>query len=116
MGCTGRNSCRYALLTDSSRPLKLYMASPEKVRALRFLGYDSIGLRSTAFSSAKYLRVLDLSECYIPKLPNSIGELKQLRYLNAQGIQDDVIPMCITELLKLNYLNLGGSLITALPE
>lgn len=116
MGCTWRNSCRYALLIDSSRPLKLYVASPEKIRALRFLGYDRIGLRSAAFLSAKYLRVLDLSECYIPKLPNSIGELKQLRYLNAQGIQDDVIPMCITELLKLNYLNLGGSLITALPE
>lgn len=116
MGCTGRNNCRYALLTDSSSPLKLYVASPAKIRALRFLGYGRTGIHGAAFSSAKYLRVLDLSECYTAKLPNSIGELKQLRYLNAQGVQDKVIPRSITQLFKLNYLNLGGSLITELPE
>ncbi|KAF8701623.1 hypothetical protein HU200_033462 [Digitaria exilis] len=101
---------------DSSSPLKLYVASPAKIRALRFLGYGRTGIHGAAFSSAKYLRVLDLSECYIAKLPNSIGELKQLRYLNAQGVQDKVIPRSITQLFKLNYLNLGGSLITELPE
>ncbi|KAJ1275491.1 hypothetical protein BS78_05G139700 [Paspalum vaginatum] len=116
MGSAGGCNCRYALLTDSSSPLKQSVASPAKVRALRFLGYGAIGLHGAAFSSARYLRVLDLSECYIPKLPNCIGGLKQLRYLNAQGVQDQVIPICITRLSRLNYLNLRGSLITALPE
>jgi Leucine-rich repeat (LRR) protein len=115
-GIIGRRSCRYALLTDSSNSLKLCVASPTKIRALRFLGYCGTGLRSIAISSAKYLRVLDLSECYIPKLPNCVGKLKQLRYLNARRVQHKFVPMCMTKLSKLNYLNLRGSLITALPE
>lgn len=116
MGCSGRKSCRYALLTDPSSPLKLHVSSPAKLRALRYLGYGRIELCGAGFSSAKYLHVLDLSECYIPKLPNCIGDLKHLRYLNARGIQEEEIPACITKLCKLIYLNLGGSLITALPE
>lgn len=112
----GTRSCRYALLTDSSNALKLCVESPAKIRALRFVGYPGIPVRDIAISSAKYLRVLDLSECYVPKLPNCIGKLKQLRYLNAQGVQEDeVMPVCVTKLSKLKYLNLHGSLITTLP-
>ncbi|KAF8663567.1 hypothetical protein HU200_055379 [Digitaria exilis] len=88
----------------------------KQLLGMSFLQHSKAGIRGAAFSSAKYLRVLDLRECYIAKLSNSIGELKQLRYLNAQGVQDKVIPRSITQLFKLNYLNLGGSLITELPE
>jgi Leucine-rich repeat (LRR) protein len=49
-------------------------------------------------------------------LPDSNGQLKQLRYLNAPKIQDEFVPECITNLSNLIYLNLHGSNISALPE
>ncbi|KAM0920477.1 hypothetical protein ACQ4PT_007494 [Festuca glaucescens] len=104
----------YALLDDCSKPLGF---ESSKIRALRFMDCDKIELHHAAFSSAKSLRVLDLSECIIHKLPDSIGVLKQLRYLNAPRVQDAIIPNDIITLSKLMYLNLhGSSKILALPE
>ncbi|KAM0860331.1 hypothetical protein ACQ4PT_046637 [Festuca glaucescens] len=104
----------YALFDDCSKPLGL---ESSKIRALRFMDCDKIELHHAAFSSAKSLRVLDLSECIIHKLPDSIGLLKQLRYLNAPRVQDALIPNDISTLSKLLYLNLhGSSKILALPE
>nr|ACS49660.1 NBS-LRR disease resistance protein family-3 [Oryza ridleyi] len=112
-----KSSCRYALLNDCTKPLESYIYSPANIKALRFLNCWKLGLHDDTFSSAKHIRVLDLSECCIQKLPDSIGHLKQLRYLNAPGVQDDRIPDCITKLLKLMYLRLRGSYtILALPE
>ncbi|EEC82414.1 hypothetical protein OsI_26798 [Oryza sativa Indica Group] len=103
-GNTTRRRCRFALLNDCTKPLESFTHSPVKIRALRFLGSDKnvlhgaslsparylrslvcgkTGFHNDLFSSAKYLYVLDLSECLIQKLPDSIGHLKQLRYLNA---------------------------------
>uniref|UniRef100_A0A453HKW9 Disease resistance protein RGA3 n=1 Tax=Aegilops tauschii subsp. strangulata TaxID=200361 RepID=A0A453HKW9_AEGTS len=116
-GSIGGSSCLYAMLTDCSKPLNLSVISPAKIRTLRFLDCGKIVVCGAAFSSAKYLRVLDLSECSIQKLPHSIGRLKYLRYLNAPRMQDQMIPKCITKLSKLNYLNLrGSSKLLALPE
>ncbi|XP_051210631.1 uncharacterized protein [Lolium perenne] len=104
----------YALLDDCSKPLGL---ESSKIRALRFMDCDKIELHHAAFSSAKSLRVLDLSECIIHKLSDSICLLKQLRYLNAPRVQDALIPNDISTLSKLLYLNLhGSSKILALPE
>ncbi|KAM0860311.1 hypothetical protein ACQ4PT_046629 [Festuca glaucescens] len=104
----------YALLDDCSKPLGL---ESSKIRALHFADCDKIKLHDAAFSSAKSLRVLDLSECSIHKLPYSIGVLKQLRYLNAPRVQDAIIPNSITRLSKLMYLSLhGSSRIFSLPE
>ncbi|KAM0860306.1 hypothetical protein ACQ4PT_046627 [Festuca glaucescens] len=114
----GRNTkgswYHYALLDDCTKPLDL---ESSKIRALRFMDCDKTELHRVAFSCAKSLRVLDLSECIIHKLPDSIGVLKQLRYLNAPRVQDAVIPNDISTLSKLMYLNLhGSSKILALPE
>nr|ABA92120.1 Leucine Rich Repeat family protein, expressed [Oryza sativa Japonica Group] len=110
-GDTSGRNCRYALRTEFSKPL-------ETLRALRFMGCSIDNrLHNDSFSSAKYLRLLDLSECSIQRLPDSIGQLKQLRYLNATGVQHETIPDGITKLLKLMYLSLRGSSgIQALPE
>ena len=95
---TRGSSCQYALLTDCSRPLELCLTSPARLVALHFLeGYRS-KLSGAAFAPARSLQVLDLSECFIQVLPDSIGQLKQLRYLNAPRIQDEFVPECITEL------------------
>ncbi|VAH87397.1 unnamed protein product [Triticum turgidum subsp. durum] len=116
-GSVGGNKCRYALLTDCSNPLQFSFTSPANIKALHFRDCSNTQLRGSAFSSAKCLRVLDLSECLIQNLPDCIGQLKQLRFLHAPRIQDKMIPNCITELSELNYLNLRGSeKILALPE
>ncbi|CAL4982297.1 unnamed protein product [Urochloa decumbens] len=116
-GCTRGGSCRYALLTDCSKPLALSLACPDSLCALRFLDCSKIGVRGDAFSSATSLCILDLSECRINHLPDSIGHLKNLKYLNAPGILGKSIPNHITRLLKLNYLSIrGSSEILALPE
>ncbi|KAM0866948.1 hypothetical protein ACQ4PT_042310 [Festuca glaucescens] len=108
-------SCyHYALLDDCSKPLGM---ESSKIRALRFVHCDKIKIHDVLFSSNKSLRVLDLSECSMHKLPDSIGVLKQLRYLNAPRVQDATIPNSITWLSKLMYLSLRGSpAILALPK
>ncbi|KAG0522873.1 hypothetical protein BDA96_07G075300 [Sorghum bicolor] len=109
LGNTDGSSCRYALFDDCSKRMESYTDSPAKIKALRFLDCGKIGLHGDAFSSAKYIRVLDLSDCFIQELPDSVGQLKQLRYLNAPKIQHRMIPNSITKLLKLMYLSLRGS-------
>jgi Leucine-rich repeat (LRR) protein len=114
-GDNAQGSCyHYALLDDCTKPLVLELS---KIRALRFMKCDKITVHDAAFSSANSLRVLDLSECIIHKLPDSIGVLKQLRYLNAPGVQHTTIPDIITKLSKLIYLDIHGSpTIVELPE
>nr|UBY07019.1 NBS-LRR disease resistance protein [Dasypyrum villosum] len=111
-GNTGGGCCHFALLHDCCKPLE-----SSKIRALRFMGCDKSELHDATFSSAKSMRVLDLSKCSMHKFPDSIHVLKQLRYLSAPRIQDGEIPDSITKLSKLIYLNLHGSpKILALPE
>ncbi|CAD6257254.1 unnamed protein product [Miscanthus lutarioriparius] len=115
-GNTLSSSCRYALVTDSSKPLELCLSSCARLTALRFIDCRRTELCGSAFAPANFLRVLDLRECHIQKLPESIGQLQQLSYLKAPEIQDQLIPDCITQLSKLNYLYISGSEISALPE
>ncbi|CAM0948539.1 unnamed protein product [Alopecurus aequalis] len=110
------NICHYASLTDCSKPLQLAVTSPASLKALRFMGCGKLELCGDAYSLAMCLRVLDLSECFIQKLPDTVGQLKQLRFLCAPRIHDQMIPDFITKLSELNYLNLSGSSISALPE
>jgi Leucine-rich repeat (LRR) protein len=113
----GGSNCCYALLPDCSKPLESYVNYPEKIRALRFLGRGETGNCSIEISTAKYLRVLDLAECSLEKLPSSIGQLKLLSYLCAPGIKGRVIPRSFTKLSKLIYLSLReSSTLSALPK
>ncbi|CAL5067360.1 unnamed protein product [Urochloa decumbens] len=105
---TGGSSSCYALLADCRKPLEPCMTFPAKLSALRFLRGSMTELHGAAFEPAESLRVLDLSECEIQKFPDSIGQLKQLRYLKAAGIKDRMVPECITKLTKLQYLNLAN--------
>ncbi|CAO2042019.1 unnamed protein product [Urochloa humidicola] len=114
---TSGTSCCYALLADCSKPLELCMTSPATLSALRFVDCRTTELHGAAFEPAESLQALDLSECSIQKLPDSIGRLKQLRYLNAPRVRDRVVPECITKFSNLRYLSLCGSCaILALPE
>ncbi|KAF8715365.1 hypothetical protein HU200_027001 [Digitaria exilis] len=113
---SGNRYC-YALLSDCSKPLESCMASPAGLSALRFLDCQGTELHGSAFEAAGSLRVLDLSECSIQMLPDSVGRLKQLRYLNAPRIRARMVPECIATLSNLRYLSLRGSCaMLALPE
>ncbi|OEL34805.1 Disease resistance protein RGA2 [Dichanthelium oligosanthes] len=104
---TRGSNCRYVSLADcTTKPLNSFVTYPDKIRALRFLGSVKIGRDAAGFSTAKYMRVLDLGECSIQKLPSSIGQLKLLRYLNAPGIKG--LPESIGELEDLKYLDLSA--------
>ncbi|XP_066161539.1 putative disease resistance protein RGA3 [Oryza sativa Japonica Group] len=114
---SGGISYHYALLSNCFKPLESSTGYLAKIRALCFTNCREFRLSDGAFSSGKSLRVLDLSDCSIQKLPDYIGQLKQLRYLNAPGIQYQTILNCISKLIKLMYLSLRGSYeIVALPE
>uniref|UniRef100_K3YDJ0 Uncharacterized protein n=1 Tax=Setaria italica TaxID=4555 RepID=K3YDJ0_SETIT len=116
-GNDGGSICRYALLHDSSKPLESWTTFPDRLWALHFLNCQWIDVHGAAFELGESLRVLDLSECSIQKLPDSIGLLKRLRYLNAPRIRERMLPECITKLSKLMYLSLRGSCyILELPE
>jgi hypothetical protein len=111
-------NCRYACLTDCSKPLKSSTNSPAKIRALHFA--DEVSNSSCLdFSIAKHVRVLDLSiDCLdTDDLTVSIGELKQLRYLSfSSTCLVQINPRCICILSKLNYLKISSGGLTVLPE
>ncbi|CAN6247458.1 unnamed protein product [Urochloa humidicola] len=116
-GNTEGSSCLYALLTDCRKPLGSCLVSPATLSALHFLDCRWTELHGAAFEPAESLQVLDLSECLIHKLPDSIDQLKQLRYLNAPRIRYHMVPECITKLSNLIYLSFHGSCaLMALPE
>jgi Leucine-rich repeat (LRR) protein len=105
---------QYAVLRDCRMPL--WLTREAQLKALHFLECSGTALRGAAFAPATSLRVLDLSDCCSHKLPDSIGQLKELRYLNAPWTRDLQFPECITKLSHLIFLNLHGSDIEKIPE
>ncbi|OIV99092.1 hypothetical protein TanjilG_32351 [Lupinus angustifolius] len=69
-------------------------------------------------SGSTYLRVLDLSRLGIKHLPNSIGYMKHLRYLNLNGNSElQSLPDSICRLHSLQILKLSGCRkISTLPR
>lgn len=68
-------------------------------------------------SNCKKLKRLDLLKAYdFKKLPESIGELTELEYLNLKLTQVDKLPVSIGNLTKLKYLYASSIPLTSLPE
>ncbi|KAJ4785768.1 Disease resistance protein RGA2 [Rhynchospora pubera] len=59
-----------------------------------------------------YLRVVDVSNCYIMELPYNIGNLRHLKYLNLSQSRLRILPDSVAALLNLKVLNMSrcGSL------
>lgn len=73
------------------------------------LGPSSESFLNALFSGATYLRVLDLSNSGIKYLPNCLGYLKHLRYLDLNGNHDlKYLPDSICRLHFLQTLKLLG--------
>ncbi|CAL0328779.1 unnamed protein product [Lupinus luteus] len=81
-----------------------------------FLGSGSY--LDVLLSGSTYLRVLDLSRLGIKHLPNSIGYMKHLRYLNLNGNSElQSLPDSICRLHSLQTLKLSGCIkISTFPK
>ncbi|KAF8394123.1 hypothetical protein HHK36_020328 [Tetracentron sinense] len=68
------------------------------------------------FSTSRFLRVLDLRDAPMEKLPNEIVNLFHLRYLNLSGTNIKKLPKNIGKLQNLMTLNLEGTNVRELPS
>ena len=99
-------------LEDSSRKLSIFKVKGFKIRTILVasVGGKLGNLTCDALiSNLNYLRTLDLSKLNLCVVPDSIGELKHLRYLDLfenGGIE--FLPNSITKLLNLLILKLSG--------
>lgn len=100
-----KNSYRYAQLTNSDvSQQNLSGILSAQLRVLLFHGCSNKQLRLQ-----KYLCVLDLRDCWLQKLPDSFGQLRQLRYLNLSGSSKLVnLPDSFGNLLNLGHIDLSG--------
>ncbi|XP_020536941.1 disease resistance protein RPM1 isoform X2 [Jatropha curcas] len=71
---------------------------------------------NTLVSKLKLLRVLDLEDATIEKLPDGINILFNLRYLNLKGTRVTELPKNIGKLRNLETLNIKETLIRELPK
>ncbi|XP_042441192.1 putative disease resistance RPP13-like protein 1 [Zingiber officinale] len=97
---------------------KIY--NQEHLRALKLCNESKIdvaGIPKDLFGKLKYLRLLDLSNSGIEKLPDSVGKLVHLRYLGLSETNVEELPESVEDLYNLQTLELNFcSNLSSLPE
>ncbi|ESW17614.1 hypothetical protein PHAVU_007G254200 [Phaseolus vulgaris] len=89
------------------------------LRSLCFpIGMNNQALLNTFLSRCKYLRILELSSYEFESLPDCIGKLKHLRYLNLQVSENlEGLPNSVCKLQNLQTLDLCGCIkLQKLPK
>ncbi|KAF3774246.1 putative late blight resistance protein-like protein [Nymphaea thermarum] len=86
----------------------------ERLRGLMCSEADC--LSTFNFAAFRWLRVLDLRRGKFSKLPESIGDLMLLKYINLSGAQISELPESITRLRELQTLILSYSEVKRLPN
>ncbi|KAF6998704.1 hypothetical protein CFC21_014796 [Triticum aestivum] len=86
-------------------------------RLRTFIAFSTSKASSSLFpSESKYLAVLELSGLPIETIPNSVGELFNLRYLGLDGTNVKVLPKSVVNLHNLETLGLAGAGCLNLPR
>ncbi|AES68809.2 NBS-LRR type disease resistance protein [Medicago truncatula] len=111
---SSRRGIQLSPISSSSYKLRTFhVVSPQMNASNRFLQSDVF-----SFSGLKFLRVLTLCGLNIEEIPNSIEEMKHLRYIDLS--RNNVLknlPPTITSLLNLQTLKLSDcSKLEILPE
>ncbi|XP_056175093.1 putative disease resistance RPP13-like protein 1 [Syzygium oleosum] len=110
---------RYAPFFSSWYVTSKCLRAYHEMKALRSLILVSAGSSGGSFSisskvlhdlltNLKYLRVFSLYRCDIAEVPNCVGDLKHLRYLNFSYTNIERLPESIVCLCKLQALILRG--------
>ncbi|PON32087.1 NB-ARC domain containing protein [Trema orientale] len=95
--------------------LRTFLTLPESKSGKKW-SLEMKNLLETLVDKGHCLRVLSLSGCHITRLPDSIGDLKYLKYLNLSDTEIEKIPDTICNLYNLQTLLLEDcSEITHLP-
>jgi small GTP-binding protein len=77
---------------------------------------DDIAEQKIAFAFRSRATKLDLSGNQLKALPESLGQLTQLRSLDLSGNELTALPESLGQLTQLQSLDLSGNQLTALPE
>nr|UBY07170.1 NBS-LRR disease resistance protein [Dasypyrum villosum] len=110
------NTFTYCLATNyHGKPNERYGSN---LRAIRCVGCRKVEFTGNLFSSNKWLRVLELTESSVLKLPDSIWQLKHLGYLKISEFSGLVtLPESLGDLINLIHIDLSGcSGLLNLPE
>ncbi|XP_044969158.1 disease resistance protein RUN1-like [Hordeum vulgare subsp. vulgare] len=88
------------------------------LRSLHCVGCSKVEFKDDSFSRKKYLRVLELKESSVQKLPDSICQLRHLGYLKISEFTGLItLPESFGLLKNLFHIDLSGcSRLAALPE
>ncbi|KAK3017637.1 hypothetical protein RJ639_003229 [Escallonia herrerae] len=107
---------RLSILT-SGKDVNSLMAM-SKLRSLFIFTPDAItpSSASTFLSQFKFLKVLDLQDVPVEKLPNGIAHLFNLRYLNLRRTKVKELPKSIGKLQNSQTLDVADSNIELLPK
>ncbi|CAO2822120.1 unnamed protein product [Amaranthus hypochondriacus] len=81
----------------------------------RLYDYADIRELHEIFLRLRWLRVLDLVAVNCIDLPNSLGDLKDIRYLRL-GVSSEVLPTSVCRLVNLQTLDLRHSCVTKLTQ
>nr|XP_023891714.1 putative disease resistance protein RGA1 [Quercus suber] len=109
--------CHLSIL-ESGQEVTTQLKRLSKVQTIIFKIEQPLSILKACVSRFKYLRVLDLSKSSFEVLPNSIGSLKHLRYLDlTENCRIKQLPDSICKLHSLQTLVLGGcSNLERLPK
>ncbi|XP_050242527.1 putative disease resistance protein RGA3 [Quercus robur] len=100
--------CHLSIL-ESGQEVTTQLERLSKVQTVIFKTEQPMSILKACTSRFKYLRVLDLSNSSFEMLPNSIGSLKHLRYLDlTRNGKIKQLPNSICKLHSLQTLRLGG--------
>ncbi|XP_021753573.1 putative disease resistance protein RGA3 [Chenopodium quinoa] len=96
--------------TVGRKDFRRYLTTMKRMRTILNIGYPNpLERPDVLLPKVRYLRVLDLHGASFQKLPNMIGELLHLRYLDLSCNRSlSVLPLCITELYNLQTFLLRG--------
>ncbi|XP_042375690.1 disease resistance protein RPM1-like isoform X1 [Zingiber officinale] len=79
----------------------------KKLRSLFVFGIDEpLRINHRIVDKLRFLRVLDLEDVCLFKLPNEVGNLIHLRYLSLKGTRLKMLPLSLNNLLNLQTLDI----------